>query len=474
MVDSLRKSNVTWLTGDRAKASAFRNYLKSLPNVSADSVPIAIAELDRWVNASDLSTAANQMFQEAIDAGHYDDPLGEGAITDWNDFIVQLAKAVQFAPMFFVVDADSSDAAPDSDKAAGLVGFPINALVNWPMATRAGDLVFRNSEFNVHMKAVLDSWSETLQQLGSTNVLDPEFVHHEPPAIGWLNPDALVQVNAVALSASGQAVWPGKDGRGQLHPDPVQQFQDIFNVKEPSAPKMGFVSWDDFFTRTFKEGQRPVPTDPPPGAVLNACESGPLQYIKDVSLTGTFEAKDQAYSLSNIFGERQDLAEHFVGGSIYQAFLSALSYHRWHAPVSGTLVEGYVIDGSYYWENPYEGYKAAPGQADSSAPNFSQPFLSAVAARGVMVIDTQDLGLVAVVTIGMAEVGSNQITAKVNQPITAGDQLGMFHFGGSTHCLIFEKDIEVTFAENVKVTDKPNYSSNNVAVRSLLATAKRV
>jgi len=26
----------------------------------------------------------------------------------------------------------------------------------------------------------------------------------------------------------------------------------------------------------------------------------------------------------------------FVGGTVYQAYLSAENYHRWHSPVSGT------------------------------------------------------------------------------------------------------------------------------------------
>ena len=42
------------------------------------------------------------------------------------------------------------------------------------------------------------------------------------------------------------------------------------------------------------------------------------------------------------------LAPQFVGGTIYQAFLDALSYHRWHSPVSGTVVKAYVQPGTYY------------------------------------------------------------------------------------------------------------------------------
>lgn len=45
---------------------------------------------------------------------------------------------------------------------------------------------------------------------------------------------------------------------------------------------------------------------------------------------------------------KHQLAAHFEGGTVYQAFLSALFYHRWHAPVSGVIEDIYGIDGTYY------------------------------------------------------------------------------------------------------------------------------
>lgn len=45
-----------------------------------------------------------------------------------------------------------------------------------------------------------------------------------------------------------------------------------------------------------------------------------------------------------------ELATQFVGGTVYQAFLSALSYHRWHAPVSGTIKKAFVVDGTFFSE----------------------------------------------------------------------------------------------------------------------------
>ena len=43
-----------------------------------------------------------------------------------------------------------------------------------------------------------------------------------------------------------------------------------------------------------------------------------------------------------------DLAKQLHGGTVYQAFVSATSYHRWHIPVSGTIYKTELVDGSYY------------------------------------------------------------------------------------------------------------------------------
>jgi phosphatidylserine decarboxylase len=50
-----------------------------------------------------------------------------------------------------------------------------------------------------------------------------------------------------------------------------------------------------------------------------------------------------------------------------------------------------------------------------------------------------------VMPVGMAEVSSCQITVKPGDHVNKGDELGMFHFGGSTHCLIFRPGVNLTF-----------------------------
>jgi len=107
----------------------------------------------------------------------------------------------------------------------------------------------------------------------------------------------------------------------------------------------------------------------------------------------------------------------FVGGTVYQAFLSAVSYHRWHAPVSGKIVKAKLIDGSYYAANPTLGF-------DPTGPNGSQGYLTAVATRALVLIeaDNPDIGLIGLLFVGMAEVSSNEITGYEGQRVTKGDQ----------------------------------------------------
>ena len=155
-------------------------------------------------------------------------------------------------------------------------------------------------------------------------------------------------------------------------------------------------------------------------------------------------------------------AEQFVGGTVYQAFLSAMSYHRWHSPVDGVIVKTTVIDGSYYAEALVEGF-------DPSGPNESQAYITETGTRALVFIeaDNPDIGLMCVMFVGMAEVSTCDITVYEGQHVTKGEQLGMFHFGGSTHCLIFRPEVELEFDMHGQV---PGLNSSNIPLGAGIAT----
>lgn len=182
--------------------------------------------------------------------------------------------------------------------------------------------------------------------------------------------------------------------------------------------------------------------------ITNACESAPLKVRTGVRLFDTFYLKGQPYSLGNMLNGNERTAE-FVGGTVYQAFLSALSYHRWHAPVSGRVVAIESVPGTYYSENWFEGLARDPDKPDPAAPNYSQPYISAVATRSIIYIEARNprIGLMAIVFIGMAEVSSCEFTVRAGEEITKGQELGMFHFGGSSHCMLFRLGVDIQFMQ---------------------------
>ncbi|KAG1730278.1 uncharacterized protein EDB91DRAFT_1252753 [Suillus paluster] len=45
----------------------------------------------------------------------------------------------------------------------------------------------------------------------------------------------------------------------------------------------------------------------------------------------------------------------------------------------------------------------------------------------------------------LGEVSTCEITVSKNDRVRKGDEIGMFHFGGSTHCLIFSPDVNLHF-----------------------------
>jgi phosphatidylserine decarboxylase len=74
----------------------------------------------------------------------------------------------------------------------------------------------------------------------------------------------------------------------------------------------------------------------------------------------------------------------------------------------------------------------------------------------------------ALVFIGMAEVSSCEFTVQAGSQIKKGQQIGMFHFGGSSHCMVFRPGVNVKF-----LPPQPwdMDTEKNLKVRSALAVA---
>lgn len=119
-----------------------------------------------------------------------------------------------------------------------MVMTPLAGRLDWTMGTPAGFAFYRDPRVNEAFNDVLNTWCEYLN-----------------------SPDSLYVLNE---SAAG---WNSEDAQRIVVMD---QF-----VHDPSEEHWGFTSWNDFFTRHFKDGERPVAAPDEDRIITSVCESTP-------------------------------------------------------------------------------------------------------------------------------------------------------------------------------------------------------
>jgi phosphatidylserine decarboxylase len=353
-----------------------------------------------------------QMFEEQPSLPPPPDS-GDIKLKNYQEMLVVINHILSTAPAFGTTD---------------MIGFPINAILDLTMLTPAGLAAYAAQKVNDMFRNVLGVWTTFLDSEHSRYVLN------DSPT-GWLSPAARKALN-------------------------LDQFKT-----DPADPFLGFKSWNDFFIRQFKPGLRPVALAGDLKAIVSACESTPIAIETNVKEHDTFWIKSQPYSLHQLLNG--NFVDQFVGGTVYQAFLSLENYHRWHSPVSGTIKKIEKLAGSYYSESP-------------SAPNNSQGYIAHVATRALLFIEADDanIGLMCLIPVGMGEVSSCQFVDGHGQPlkegqvVKKGDQVGYFQYGGSTHCLVFRPGVISQFTMGAIPQGEFGENSTLVKVNSLLAMAR--
>lgn len=318
--------------------------------------------------------------------------------------------------------------APEFEDSA-FVGCPLDAILDWCMGTTAGFAAFRLPAINAMLKKIMGVWCEYLTSAASLHVINGT-------RRGW-------------KSAKAQA----RVGMADFDYDPDDRH-------------WGFKSWNDFFTRRLKSGARPVAAPDDDKVIVSPCEATPYRIAPDVKRRDDFWVKGQPYSLADMLAGEDDVDE-FVGGTIYQAFLSAFNYHRWHSPVSGTILTARKVEGTYFSEAESEG-------EDPVGPNHSQAYLAHVATRAIIHVmaDHPAIGHLVVMPIGMGEISSCVIgdNIKPGARVRKGDELGYFQYGGSTVCCLFRPKAVAAFAvDAIPLPDHPDAPS--LRVNAFLARA---
>ncbi|TWU77373.1 hypothetical protein ED733_005864 [Metarhizium rileyi] len=335
-----------------------------------------------------------------------------------------------------------------AERGVSLVGLPFQAILDWPMGTPSGHAFFLSEGVNQRFRAMLEAWRDgVLKTTKSQYVITAEDG-------GWLCEEALAAIEKDANLDSRR--W--------------YAFRDLFKCDPEGDPAhWGFKSWDDFFVRQFRDIDtlRPVAYPDHPEWLVNTCESRPIMVKSSVKDYDRFWLKGRNYSVAEILNHHA-FKDEFVGGTVYQALLAQTSYHRWASPVSGDVVYAEIVHGTYFSERPTNGLFSSP----VGPPEYNQVYLSHVATRAIIYIRAPEpVGLMCVVAIGIADVSTCEVASKFSagwpRRVSKGEEIGMFHYGGSSLCLLFRKGVRLAWVEGAI----PGNSDQNLPVRSALAVA---
>ncbi|KAJ3865467.1 phosphatidylserine decarboxylase-domain-containing protein [Lentinula novae-zelandiae] len=376
--------------------------------------------------------------QNRFDLGKADDKVLLPPVREFKNFIeTEPTVYGEFIRMFDGVDTSQPNTPKDYQQlinilneifrgapAFGDLGPPVYMVMAEVMNTQleGGFSAFTKDNLNRHFKKMFETWSRFLNSKDSRHTLNTDDG-------GWFSVFAL---------------------QAMMKEFPNRTFPQVF-ICDPQAEYYGFTSYEDFFNRRFRDPAYDRPTGPLIDIIVGApCECTTYAYQEDVKEIDKLYIKDEAYSLRHLLAD--NYVDAFVGGTVIQGFLNTTGYHRWHAPVNGTILKIVSVPGTYFAQGPYT---IGEDLADTPPYLRSLRYFANTATRQLIFIqpDDNNIGLLCFISIGMTEISTSEATAYEQQKVKRGDELGMFHFGGSSCALVFQKQSLVVIDGKFKVPE---------------------
>ena len=126
--------------------------------------------------------------------------------------------------------------------------------------------------------------------------------------------------------------------------DSFQLWDSMHEMKQPDQDK--YNTFNEFFAREIREDARP-PAEPENDLVTSSPADCRLTAFPTIDLATKYWIKGEGFTLERLLGDAE-LAKMMDGGEMVIARLAPQDYHRWHAPVSGTVEMVRDIPGAYY------------------------------------------------------------------------------------------------------------------------------
>lgn len=229
----------------------------------------------------------------------------------------------------------------------------------------------------------------------------------------------------------------------------LAQQDEVFGLKQGwyESPD-NWKSFNQFFARRLASAdKRPIAAPRNDSVFVSPVDAVPMgtwQVGRDLKLIASEGVAIKTATVESVEAllDGSPYAGAFAGGTFTHLFLDVGDYHRYHFPMSGTIWEMRVIAGRELsggfttWDAANKRYRFDPSSVGWQS----------LETRGLIVLQTDKYGLVALLPVGMSPVSSINFekTLKVGAAVKKGDMMGHFLFGGSDFIVVFQNGVKFT------------------------------
>jgi phosphatidylserine decarboxylase len=199
----------------------------------------------------------------------------------------------------------------------------------------------------------------------------------------------------------------------------------------------GWLTFNQFFAREVKPGKRSI-AEPRNDRVIVSPADATFVGKWDIGANSKVVVKGISWPVAKLL-DGSPYQNVFENGIYMHMFLNVDDYHRYHVPVAGEIKEVRNIHGRVYLD--------VIRRPDGTLYPIDGETYQLDQERGLIVIDSPEVGLVAVLPVGMGSVSSVNLTPEVGARLEKGDEFGFFAFGGSDIVMLFQKKKVVIDAE---------------------------
>lgn len=212
----------------------------------------------------------------------------------------------------------------------------------------------------------------------------------------------------------------GKYQSSALSARAIPDFIQKFEIPMQEYEEKSYKSFNDFFIRKFKSGQRPFDDK---AEHLPAFAEGRYLAFESIRESTPLPIKGASLNIGKLLGTHPE-TKSFSDGPGFIARLCPVDYHRFHFPDEGRTLVRERLHGALHSVNPI----ALAARGDILFTN----------ERVLSILQTKNFGKIAYLEVGAMGVGKIVESHPTSQEFRRGEEKGYFLFGGSTVILVAE------------------------------------